>query len=619
MTIDDTSLPTTDMFSAGCIIESILTAPAAASVPATAAFSGTWRDGTPCPINKVIWICWFQGWENAPWLVRKCLSSWQQHNPEWDIRTLDRNSVQRYIELPDLAGKTITAASMSDIIRILLLHEYGGVWVDATLLCHQPLDTWLPDAMCEGFFAFNSPGWDRPLSSWFIAAEEGHSLIAQWHAAVLQYWHERSNTEYYFWFHYLFADLCKSNVAFRKTWQRVPKISARGPHYLQSVGLLEECEAVIDQALCELPPVSKLTYRFNQSKLSEKTLVSRLLSDLPEPKLPSVGEYAAPNPTLQPLASLRVSTKNLGDHIQIIASKRLLERNTTVAPSILIDRDNEIASVPFLPADSDRWSIILNGWFKTNCAEWPPSQLLNPIFIGFHIRLFQCPELLSETALDYYRQHSPIGCRDRYTLDLLQARGIECFYSGCLSLSFPRRPFAPQPPQEVFVVSRNKQILSILPPELDNATFISHYVESRDFSQNMQTANNLLDIYRTRARLIVTTLLHCALPAMAMGIPVVMFYPKNNEAGHVSDRERFSSLGKLIPIHRFEDVNQVNWNPLPIKLSAEKIHLLDCFHQLYDRWQLPRQDRMPVFAPSNTLRPIPQARSKPLLSTEKKS
>lgn len=202
---------------------------AVASVPAPATFSGTWRDGTPCSINKVIWICWFQGWENAPWLVRKCLSSWQQQNPEWDIRTLDRNSVQRYIELPDLGGKTITAASMSDIIRILLLHEYGGVWVDATLLCHQPLDTWLPDAMCEGFFAFDSPGWDRPLSSWFIAAEEGHSLIAQWHAAVLQYWHERNHAEYYFWFHYLFADLCESNLAFRETWQRVPKISASGP------------------------------------------------------------------------------------------------------------------------------------------------------------------------------------------------------------------------------------------------------------------------------------------------------------------------------------------------------------------------------------------------------
>jgi len=45
-------------------------------------------------------------------------------------------------------------------VRILLLHEFGGIWVDATLLCNRPLDEWLPSTMTEGFFAFAA----RPLT-----------------------------------------------------------------------------------------------------------------------------------------------------------------------------------------------------------------------------------------------------------------------------------------------------------------------------------------------------------------------------------------------------------------------------------------------------------------------
>jgi len=80
----------------------------------------------PFPANKIIWICWLQGWDEAPWLVRKCLASWQLHNPDWDIRILDADTVHLYVELPDLSAKLITAASLSDIVRVCLLHEYGG-------------------------------------------------------------------------------------------------------------------------------------------------------------------------------------------------------------------------------------------------------------------------------------------------------------------------------------------------------------------------------------------------------------------------------------------------------------------------------------------------------------
>ena len=97
-------------------------------------------------LQKIIWTCWFQGRDCAPEVVRKCLQSWEDRNPEWDFRCLDADTIAKYLDLDayvDLQRQQITAASLSDILRLLLLHEYGGVWVDATTFCNVPLDEWI--------------------------------------------------------------------------------------------------------------------------------------------------------------------------------------------------------------------------------------------------------------------------------------------------------------------------------------------------------------------------------------------------------------------------------------------------------------------------------------------
>ncbi len=539
--------------------------------------------------NKIIWVLWFQGWETAPWLVRKCLASWQVHNPGWDVRALDARTLQVYIELPDFDGRTIGPAALSDIIRIGLLREYGGVWVDATVVCHRPLDAWLPAVMDEGFFAFDRPAPDRLLSSWFLAAAEDNAIVARWHAATLDYWRRHQSADTYFWFHYLFGTIHDRHPEVRDSWDRVPRISADGPHALQMAGLLLDNAAKIDALLDDLPPVSKLTYRYDAAAETPQSLVRRLLSSLPEPELPGTVVARTGH---RPLASLKVSTQNLGDHIQILAARRLTGR-TAGLPEIYIDRDNEIASTPGLDTARAPYAIVLNGWFKTNAAEWPPGPWLDPVYIGFHIRLFQCPRLIAEDALAHYRRHLPIGCRDTYTSRLLSSHGIETYVSHCLTLTFPRRESGPDVQTEVFVVSRDERIMDWLPPHLKDSRFICHYVEETDFPLNVERAEALLDLYRTRARLIVTSLLHCALPAIAMGIPVVVFYPENSEAGHASDGERFSSLAELVPIYSAGQ-DDIDWAPAPVPVGRLKLDLITRFQAAIARWNLPMRHQSPL-------------------------
>jgi Capsular polysaccharide synthesis protein len=74
-------------------------------------------------------------------LVQKCLRSWEDQNPGWDVRCLDDSSALHYAPVLvyfDLTKRDVTVASLSDVLRISVLDEFESVWVDATLFCNRP-------------------------------------------------------------------------------------------------------------------------------------------------------------------------------------------------------------------------------------------------------------------------------------------------------------------------------------------------------------------------------------------------------------------------------------------------------------------------------------------------
>jgi hypothetical protein len=228
-------------------------------------------------MNKVIWICWFQGWKKAPYLVRKCIISWEKRNTGWQICRLDKHNLHHYIDIPDLSTKEISHAAFSDIVRILLLKRYGGVWVDATLYCNKPLDDWLLTNLDQGFFAFANPGPGRPIASWFIASHKNNYIVERWHNKTLCYWLQRNSTSDYFWFHHLFKDLLSNDKIFRNAFAKVPKISADGPHAIQRVGIFETDKQIINNQIDWQTMVFKLTHRFDESLYRPDILLWKLL------------------------------------------------------------------------------------------------------------------------------------------------------------------------------------------------------------------------------------------------------------------------------------------------------------------------------------------------------
>lgn len=187
---------------------------------------------------KVIWMYWGQGLKEAPPIVQACVKSWQHHNPDWDVVVLDDTRLAEFISTQ--APDHVPRQAFSDWLRITLLHQHGGVWADATMLCMRPLDDWLPPLMQSGFFAFDNPGPDRIISSWFLACEADHPIPRKWADASNRYLQTVKKPDVYFWFHYTFEWLTYSDASLRRLWNMTPRINAEGPLQAQKSVLAGE-------------------------------------------------------------------------------------------------------------------------------------------------------------------------------------------------------------------------------------------------------------------------------------------------------------------------------------------------------------------------------------------
>lgn len=140
-------------------------------------------------MQKAIWAYWHQGEDKAPFLVKHCLNSWRRLNPDWKLTVLDSESVSRGLDVTAFRARAdIGLQAFSDILRVTLLSQEGGVWVDATLYCVRPLDDWLTARVTDNFFAFASKRTDRLMTTWFLYGTSSSSTLQAWKNEIYDYW-----------------------------------------------------------------------------------------------------------------------------------------------------------------------------------------------------------------------------------------------------------------------------------------------------------------------------------------------------------------------------------------------------------------------------------------------
>lgn len=222
-------------------------------------------------LDKNIFILWLQGWDNAPWLVKQVAESWEINNPGWKIHYIDSNNLKNYVTDIDYINdpaKNLSLQAKSDVIRLSLLKNHGGVWADATMLCMQPLDHWVFDAIEPAkLWMYHGHGAGMPKeigpAIWFIISEKNGYMINKWKDEADKYWLGNHHPYTYCWLDEWFKILFNNDETFHDLWLQVPYLYCEldgQSHTLAHCGM-ENNTPHIKQLFSEKPPYALKFWR----------------------------------------------------------------------------------------------------------------------------------------------------------------------------------------------------------------------------------------------------------------------------------------------------------------------------------------------------------------------
>jgi len=211
-------------------------------------------EGSKLP--RIIWSFW-----DGPAMAeveKLALSSWRLMNPGWDVRVLNFESAMGLLQTESetlmtraFIEKLNSWERKTDLIRLMLLQRFGGVWVDATLFCTRPLDSYVFDMV--GKANFSAPTWGIPrqpcgspagpgFTNNFLSGLSNHFLVAVPHSYIVERWlYAFSQLLYngpcgdsaeweYFFAQTVFESLIDTDPRFARMWEEALKLNSGDTH-----------------------------------------------------------------------------------------------------------------------------------------------------------------------------------------------------------------------------------------------------------------------------------------------------------------------------------------------------------------------------------------------------
>jgi hypothetical protein len=187
--------------------------------------------------SDVVWVCWLQGLENAPQLVKACIASIKRHVSK-KVILITADNFAEFVNIPEHIlqkwkdGK-ISKTHFSDVLRISLLSLYGGCWIDSTVYL---MDT-VPQFMRSNpLFCFNISKYGAEFKiacSWWISSEERQPIIVETRNVLYEYWKHENRQIDYFLFHKIFKKIIERQDEYKAVWNTKPYVETGHTHILR--------------------------------------------------------------------------------------------------------------------------------------------------------------------------------------------------------------------------------------------------------------------------------------------------------------------------------------------------------------------------------------------------
>ncbi len=138
------------------------------------------------------------------------------------------------------------------------------------------------------------------------------------------------------------------------------------------------------------------------------------------------------------------------------------------------------------------------------------------------------------TMAAYLQRHRPIGARDTKTLDYFSSHGIPAFFSACMTMTLGLPQSSTKDSVLIIDALNQAQLEKVVPVDvLRAATVLTQDLVGP--LADTSISRYLYSFYRLllypRAKLIITSRLHVALPAVALGTPVVFMHNEKLPGG----------------------------------------------------------------------------------------
>jgi len=224
---------------------------------------------------ETIW----QFWDNpagrtTPEIVKASFETINKFKGNFAHKILDNSTIGNYSDLPGyifdrLKKGQMRYAHFSDLLRLNLLKNHGGVWMDAT--CY--MTDFLPEYIIKrDFFVFLAGNLTYfPYSfmqNCFIRAKIGSFLCEAWYQMCIEYWKNETKRIDYFQHQLMFKALILNNETAKNLFAEMPRISEDETHQLVGNNLLKKFDANEWEKIKKLSFFQKTTYMVKRGKIT---------------------------------------------------------------------------------------------------------------------------------------------------------------------------------------------------------------------------------------------------------------------------------------------------------------------------------------------------------------
>lgn len=246
--------------------------------------------------ERIIWQYWGQGidYDVLPGIVKIGFDSIDKHSGDYTIIRLSDDSIAKYLDIPNEIYEKrdnglLKRAFFSDLLRVMLLATYGGIWLDATVLmtgefpseytegdhfCYQRDHNEPYQQIWEKAFVYYygwREGFQVNMLNSILWAKKGSKIMSTISDLLLYFWLNYDHVSEYFFFQVLYNRLV--NGILKETKPMV--VSDCTPHILQAVIGGTALPYGYEDAL-SMSHLHKLSY-FNKREINKlKRLISQI-------------------------------------------------------------------------------------------------------------------------------------------------------------------------------------------------------------------------------------------------------------------------------------------------------------------------------------------------------